>query len=376
MYINLFKNLYLNMPTPISVSVNLTNKCNQHCIYCEIGAGHVKSKKPMLVLDDLKWILDQMNHFKIPSIELGGGEPLLFKDIFDVIQYANSLEIKSYILTNGMLLPGLSSDEIDILKDCETSVSVSIDSFSAKKEAYIRGAKDALLRSIEGIAILVKHHIPVNIMTTISAQNYEDLFDIVKNANLLGVNRVSFQPVIFVSCFPDVMPIDNKKGLNVLPDNLREIEDQFQTILDFERISGVKSNIDVLAKWLTDYIQFVHRYPKDDFFFRKVVNRLWCAPLYSTITVNYYGEILPCNMLKPAEPAISIKDRDDKSLLQLWNASCTATRQMIAKEQYPDECKSCVCAFDSNLICSTLKYPLNNLNQLPNVVKQVIKRIK
>lgn len=375
MYVDLlksFKSLYLNIPSPVSVSINLTNKCNQHCIYCEIGQGHVKSKKQLLALEDLKWIIDEMNVSGIPLLDLGGGEPLLFKDIFEVIQYAYKFGIKSSLLTNGMLLPGLSSDKIEILKDCESSVNISIDSFSVKNEEYIRGAKDALSRSIEGITILVKHHVPVNIMTVISAQNYKDLFYVVVNANSLGVNRVIFQPVIFVSCFPEVEPIDNKRSLNVPLDNLREIEDQFQRILDFERNAHIKTNVDVLAKWLTDYIRFVHSYRMNDFFFKKVVNRFWCAPLYSTVAINYYGEVLPCNMLKPAR---SIKDRGDKSLLQLWNDSCATTRQMINMGQYPDECRSCVCAFDNNVIFSTLKYPLSNIHHLSIVIKKVLRTI-
>lgn len=374
MYVDLLKSLYLNIPSPVSVSINLTNKCNQHCIYCEIGQGHVKSKKQLLALEDLKWIIDEMNVSGIPLLDLGGGEPLLFKDIFEVIQYAYKFGIKSSLLTNGMLLPGLSSDKIEILKDCESSVNISIDSFSVKNEEYIRGAKDALSRSIEGITILVKHHVPVNIMTVISAQNYKDLFYVVVNANSLGVNRVIFQPVIFVSCFPEVEPIDNKRSLNVPLDNLREIEDQFQRILDFERNAHIKTNVDVLAKWLTDYIRFVHSYRMNDFFFKKVVNRFWCAPLYSTVAINYYGEVLPCNMLK-LKPARSIKDRGDKSLLQLWNDSCATTRQMINMGQYPDECRSCVCAFDNNVIFSTLKYPLSNIHHLSIVIKKVLRTI-
>ena len=72
-YLNLLKSLYLNIPTPLSVSVNLTNKCNQHCIYCEVGQGLVKTEKPLLVLDNLKRIIDEMDRSGIPILSLGGG---------------------------------------------------------------------------------------------------------------------------------------------------------------------------------------------------------------------------------------------------------------------------------------------------------------
>ena len=150
---------------------------------------------------------------------------MLFKDIFEVIRYAHEFGIKCNILTNGMLLPRLSQDKIELLKECNSTVSVSIDSFSTDREEYIRGVKNALSLPIKGINILLKQQIPITIETVISAHNYQDLFDVVVNANRLGAKSVAFQPVIFVSCFPEVEPIPDKKSFNVLPGHLAEIED-------------------------------------------------------------------------------------------------------------------------------------------------------
>ena len=358
------------MPSPLSVSVNLTNKCNQHCIYCEVGQELVKTEKPLLALDDLRWIIDEMNQSRIPTLGLGGGEPLLFKDIFEAIRYANEFGIKCGISTNGVLLPRLSQDKIELLKECNSTVSVSIDSFSTDKQEYIRGAKNALSLPIEGINILTKQQIPVNIETVISAYNYQDLFDVVVNANQLSVNSVDFQPVIFVSCFPEVEPIDNKKRFNVQPEHLAEIEDQFQRIMVFERDNPIKTNVYMLRQWFSNYIQFLSM-QTSDFFFKNVVNQFWCAPLYFTIAINYYGYILPCNMLKPGK---NIKDRGSESLLELWNASCQPVRSMIKRRQYPDACKSCVCAFDFNVLCSALKYPLSNFHLISKVLMERMKR--
>ncbi len=93
------------------------------------------------------------------------------------------------------------------------------------------------------LSFLIEHQIPVNIMTVISAHNYQDLFDVVVNANQLGVNSVDLQPVIFVSCFPEVEPVPDKKSFNALPEHLPEIEDQFQMIMDFERDNHITTNV-------------------------------------------------------------------------------------------------------------------------------------
>jgi len=162
--------LYLNIPIPRSVSINLTNKCNSRCIYCEIGQGLVSTKKTLLSLDDIKWVINQMNSLGIFSLGLGGGEPFLFKDIFEVVQYSHNFGIKCSILTNGMLLPGLSHEKVKLLKQCKATVNVSIDSFEADKQEYIRGVSNALSFPMEGIKILVKQRIPVRIMTPIETR--------------------------------------------------------------------------------------------------------------------------------------------------------------------------------------------------------------
>ncbi|MDD5174284.1 MAG: radical SAM protein [Candidatus Omnitrophica bacterium] len=363
-------NSNISGPIPRCVSLNLTNKCNQRCIYCEIGQGIVKPEKPLLVLDDIKWVIDQMNKCGISFLSLGGGEPLLFKDIFEIIRYAYKFKIKCSIMTNGMLLQRLSQDEIELLKASETAISVSIDSFSDEKEEGIRGVKDALSSPVESIKILVGHKIPVNILTVISSHNYRDLFDIVTNANRLGVDFIHFQPVIFISNYPEVEPVDNKKSFNVKPCSLPEIEAQFKRIVDFEKHNHVKTNVYTLRRWLPDYIKSVSSVNNDDFFFRKIINRFWCDSLYSTIAISYYGEILPCNMLKLGK---TIKDRRGKGLLELWNDVCEPVRLMIKRRQYPDACRSCVCGFDSNILHSISRYPFSNFRLIFNSLVEKVK---
>jgi MoaA/NifB/PqqE/SkfB family radical SAM enzyme len=351
----------MKLPKPSCIGINLTNKCNQHCIYCEIGQGMVKTGKPLLTLDDLKWIIDQMHQAEIPTLVLGGGEPFLFRDIFETIQYAYKVNVKCSILTNGMLLTTLPQDKINLLKECKTHIKVSIDSFSDDSQERIRGVKNALSLSRDGIRRMVEHKIPVSLATAISVYNYKDLFDVVTNAKKMGVSDVAFQPIVHISNFPEVAPIKNKKDLNVLPEHLGEIKDQFRRIMAIEKENQIKTNVSVLRHWLAKYIKSVSSAVADDFFFNRLVNRLWCVSLYSEIIINYYGDILPCNMLKPVK---SIKDRAGKSLLELWNESCESTRLMFKKRQYPRECRSCVCDFAFNLAGSVRKYPFSNFRML------------
>jgi len=376
-YYNFFKGLYFNLPIPTSVSINLTNKCNQHCIYCEIGQGLIKTNQPLITLHDLKWIIREMNKVKISSLCLGGGEPLLFKEIFELIQYAHDFGIKCEILTNGMLLDRLSQDQLDIFHKCTTGISVSIDSFSNEKEEEIRGVTGALTQPIKGIKKILNNNINVGINTVISSYNYDCLFDLVKNADEMGIYQIKFQPVIFISNYPENDPIPNKKNLNITPENLPEIKKQFGDILNYQKNSKIKTNTNLLDKWFFDYINYLYSQKKEKIFFKKVLNRFWCGTIYNTIFINYYGQILPCNMLKPKE---SIKDSDNnpenKNLLEIWNKSTESIRKGIKNEIYPDECRSCVCSFDHNLLCSMFKYPIANHNNISYFFELLLENIK
>lgn len=364
MFVNKFlflKKIYSKDPYPNQVSINLTNKCNQRCIYCEIGQGKKKNDNPTLIMEDIEWIIQQMSKSNIFNLSLGGGEPFLFKDVFKVIEIAFQYKINCSIMTNGMFISKLSKEEIDILKKCNTKILISIDSFNEKCERKIRGTNNVSL-PVDGIRKLVRKKIPVNLLTVITKINKDELFEVVKKAKNLEVNSVSLQPVIIASNYPETKPLDNKKSLNILPMQINEIQKQFDKIEEFQKTNNIRTNINLLRVWLPSYINFTHS-SGEDFFFRTLFNKLYCSTLNHHINVNYHGKILPCNMLN-SDISIKNRVRDNKSLIDMWNDACRPYRSMILKQKFPKICQHCVCDFDENLKFSVFRYPFKNFKTL------------
>ena len=85
----------------------VNEKCNLRCIYCmpEEGIGLLKEDLYLSQLE-IKRILYLFSQMGISKIRFTGGEPLLRKDIPELISYAkNQCEIdKIYLTTNGILL--------------------------------------------------------------------------------------------------------------------------------------------------------------------------------------------------------------------------------------------------------------------------------
>jgi len=363
--------LFFEHPHPTIVDINLTEKCNQKCIYCEIGQGIVKkekSDKPYLNLDDLTWIIDEMDREKIPTLILQGGEPFLFKDLFSVIEYADNAGIQVVITTNGMLIPRLTDKELSLLKKAHCTFSVSIDSCDPATEKIVRGVDNAYDAAIEGITTLIKNEIPVSICTVVTMYNFQNLADLVKIADDLGVASIHFQPLITISNYPEVSCISEKKTLNLRPEDIEGLVREFKKILEFERTHTISTNITNLQKWISDYIQFCSgRNSEKTFFFEYHLYRFFCYELFNRIRINYYGEILPCHFI-PGN--VSIKNSPARTLVELWNQVCQPVRTSIRNQAYPAQCNGCVCSHDTNLVLSSIKHPVVNRSMLLRIFQK------
>jgi len=355
-------------PRPSIVDINLTTRCNQKCIYCEIGQGFLKSKSSVdnfLNLNDIKWIIDEMRHEKIQDLVLLGGEPFLFKDLFQAIEYASEHIQNISIITNGMRIPKLSSRELMILKRCKCTMIISLDSFRSETNNMIRGVPNAFENAVMAIKILVHNSIPVQIETVISQYNYQDLANVVRNAYGLGASSVNLIPLITSSNFPTVEGIPQKQDLNPGPEDIKRLFLELDEIIAFQEKNAIQTNASEMKRWLEPYITYhTTARKKDDCFFKYRLNRFFCWTVYSRIKINAYGEVQPCNLISSD---ISIRDRPEESLLQKWNKACQPVRTLLKDEAYPLQCTGCYSSHSANILLSTLKYPLENRGNLPRV---------
>lgn len=86
-----------------SLRVSVTQNCNLNCPYCH-KEGNLETKNE-LSLDEINNIMKESKKIGIKKIKITGGEPLLRKDIVDIVRIAkeNNFEDIS-LVTNGILL--------------------------------------------------------------------------------------------------------------------------------------------------------------------------------------------------------------------------------------------------------------------------------
>jgi MoaA/NifB/PqqE/SkfB family radical SAM enzyme len=117
----------------------------------------------------IKDLIDQSIRMGIPRITFFGGEPLMRKDIFELIGYANSKGMITKINTNGF---ALSEEVVVKLKEAGlTHCDVSIDDTDPETHDKLRGVPGLFDRAINGINLLKKHKMLCQIVTYASKRN-------------------------------------------------------------------------------------------------------------------------------------------------------------------------------------------------------------
>jgi AdoMet-dependent heme synthase len=356
---------------PSMVTVNLTSRCDQHCIYCEIGTKSLSSRKGSLTIEDMSWIIDQMAEAGIHRISLCGGEPFLFEGIMDVVSYAGKKNIRCTITTNGMTGYKLSDADLNILEEFDTQINISIDSFQESIQTLTRGTPDAFSNALKSIYRLNERHIPVTVLTAISKYNYHNLYDFLRTAYEKGIKQVLFQPIIYYSNYPDRQAIDQKAQFNVCPENLGHLMDELRKILQFERKHRINTNVYRILPWIESYIKTASN-QDGQWFFNDVLDKFYCREIDAIIDISYDGGIQPCGL---ALATISIHEDRHRGLIALWAEATRAIRDDLNNGRFRPYCNSCCNHFSRNMLASIMKYPVKNRRALFTMLPLMVSRI-
>lgn len=83
----------------------VTYRCNASCEFCHFADHEYFNKFPNASLEDYTRNLYELKELGVKFIDLTGGEPLLNKNLPDMLQLAKKLKIKTSVTTNTLLYP-------------------------------------------------------------------------------------------------------------------------------------------------------------------------------------------------------------------------------------------------------------------------------
>lgn len=177
----------LGKKVPLRISHICTFKCNLKCKYC----GRWKSKRKEMKTGEIKKAMKEFSERGTRLWDFTGGEPLLRKDIGELVAYAKDLGFSIVLVTNGLLIKRKIKEikKVDVL-------DVSLDGPKPINDKLRgRGTFDKIM---EGIKIAKENGVNVHLSSVISRLNTErncygirELLNIAINLNC----PIFFQPL-------------------------------------------------------------------------------------------------------------------------------------------------------------------------------------
>ena len=158
--------------------ISLTERCNLRCMYCMPEEGvHLKENSKYMSKDEILLLANSFVKLGVKKIRLTGGEPLVRKDVAEIISELAKLDVELAITTNGILIDKYLNIFIDSgLK----SINVSLDSLKKGKfkELTRRNYFDKVMSNIE-LLIENNFHVKLNAVL-IKDENDDELIEFIE----------------------------------------------------------------------------------------------------------------------------------------------------------------------------------------------------
>lgn len=173
---------------PYVISWNLTYRCNLACEHCYLDAGwkpRVRTPefadRRELDTQQCKKIIDDIVDFAPECVTiLTGGEPLLRRDILEIIQYGHQRALWMVVGTNGVLIT--ESLAIRLKEEGVRGLALSLDSVDPQRHDAFRRVRGAWENTVNGAALLNQVELPFIVQTTVARLNLNELEEIAEFA--------------------------------------------------------------------------------------------------------------------------------------------------------------------------------------------------
>ena len=90
----------LGLDAPICLTWELTYACNLSCVHCLSSSGRRDPRE--LSTDECKAVIDTLERMQVFYVNIGGGEPTVRSDFWELVDYATAHQVGVKFSTNGV----------------------------------------------------------------------------------------------------------------------------------------------------------------------------------------------------------------------------------------------------------------------------------
>ena len=179
------------------LAVNLTRRCNLACDHCYMDAQTRKQGGPEeLSTAEVKDLLDQVaSHSDETMIVMTGGEPLLRRDLEELVAHGSTKGLSMVVGTNGVML---TEKRVKSLKAAGTlGLGISLDSLDPDYHDRFRGCPGSWEKTLAGIEACRRHGLPFQVHFSVTNDNAEETSTMIQFARDVGARVLN---VFFLVC--------------------------------------------------------------------------------------------------------------------------------------------------------------------------------
>ena len=132
---SLVEEMKRGLDAPICLTWELTYACNLQCVHCLSSSGQRDERE--LSTDEAKKILDDLRDLQVFYINIGGGEPMVRRDFFELLEYSVSNGIGVKFSTNGAFIDEEKAQRLAAMDYLD--IQISLDGVDAATNDAVRG---------------------------------------------------------------------------------------------------------------------------------------------------------------------------------------------------------------------------------------------
>ena len=125
----------LGLEAPICLTWELTYACNLACRHCLSSSGRRDPAELSTV--ECFGVADELQRLGVFYVNLGGGEPMLRRDFFDIVEYSTAHDVGVKFSTNGTYIDPAAARRLASMDYLD--IQVSIDGATAAVNDHVRG---------------------------------------------------------------------------------------------------------------------------------------------------------------------------------------------------------------------------------------------
>jgi radical SAM protein with 4Fe4S-binding SPASM domain len=310
----------IKTPFEFFIQWHLTERCNLRCRHCYQESNRVYEMTPDEVKKEIDGATEMFQAWEedhgisvSPSIHFTGGEPLLYKGLWDVVTHSREGGYRVAMMTNGTLL---TKD------DAMKASSLGIDDIQVSLEGppeihdSIRG-KGSFAAASRGVEELIQARNRVSANVTLSRLNVEKIEETAEIARRMGFYAIGFSRVV---------PCGEGKGLLESLPSPQEIRYAYQRIISLDSPAFRVRSGDPLAG-----LSLQSDPPAGG-----DITLSGCSAGFSGVTIRSDGSVMPCRRI-----GLVAGNLKKDSLRRIW-ASSEILWQLRRRESYKGKCGRCV----------------------------------